>query len=317
MPQQLETEELIKKHQRRLLKLKEKEATLGISTPPEILTEIEDIEAEIEHLREKLKGPDQSEDSRVSSSREARHALEKPARRSPVEIVVAKIGLAGVIISALLGLIGVVLAAYVGYLGTQMPIRATQTAEAKSAIATSAAAKPTPFSTAAPLSRPTSLPVVYLMDSKEPEMVYNPPGTNTDDIRDILRYLPIKPPMEELIYAEWDGAEIMSQLDPDLIIIHNSAFYTSTTAADPAKRFSAFLLAMEDTHTKFLIYSRADTFSDEAKIKKYFEDTYPFLKGRVDVLWVPKGDAQYCNYWDCSDTREKLRRKVKSLLSVP
>jgi len=309
MPQQSETEELIETHQRRLQILKEKKATLGISTPPEVQMEIEDIEKAIKDLREKQKSPDQSEGSRVGPSRKVPRDSEKPARGSPVEILVAKIGLTGAIIAALLGLIGVVLAAYIGYLGIQtqvkMPIEATQTAEAKSA------------SPAVPLPTPTSLPVVYLMDSKEPEMVYNPPGTNTDDIRDILRYLPIKPPMEELIYAEWDGAEIMSQLDPDLIIIHNSAFYTSTTTADPAKRFGAFLWGMEDTRTKFLIYSRADTFSDEAKIKKYFEDTYPFLKGRVDVLWIPKGDAQYCNYWDCSDTREKLRRKVKSLLLVP
>ena len=157
------------------------------------------------------------------------------------------------------------------------------------------------------------------MDSKEPQQIYNPAGrgTNTDDITDILRYLPIRPPIEELVHTEWDDAEIMSQLEPDLIIIHNSAFYTSTTTADPAKRLGAFLWAMEDTHTKFLIYSRADSFSDEGRTKQDFENAYPFLEGRVDVLWVPKGEPQYCSYWACSDTRQKLRRKVKSLLGLP
>jgi formylglycine-generating enzyme required for sulfatase activity len=46
---------LIAKHQRRLQKLKERQAVEGIGTPPEVLTEIEDIEAEIERLRAKLK----------------------------------------------------------------------------------------------------------------------------------------------------------------------------------------------------------------------------------------------------------------------
>ena len=47
MLQRFEIQELITKHQRRLQKLKEKEATLGINTPAEVLTEIEDIEAKL------------------------------------------------------------------------------------------------------------------------------------------------------------------------------------------------------------------------------------------------------------------------------
>lgn len=165
---------------------------------------------------------------------------------------------------------------------------------------------------------PPPLPVVYCMDSKEPEQIYNPEfqGTNTDRIREILRYLPVKPPMEELVHSEWDDAEIMSQLEPDLIIIHYSAFYTSTTMGDPARKLDAFLHAMEDTHTKFLIYSRLSDFEDEEEIKQYYENTYPFLEGRVDALWIPKGEAQNCRYWTCSDTQVRLRDKVKSLLGL-
>lgn len=54
MPTRTEIEHLILKHQRRLQKLKEKRATLGINTPPEVLTEIEDIEAEIAQLQIEL-----------------------------------------------------------------------------------------------------------------------------------------------------------------------------------------------------------------------------------------------------------------------
>jgi hypothetical protein len=52
MSQQSQVQELIEHHQRRLHKLQEKAAIRGIDTPPEILTEIEDIEAEIERLKE-------------------------------------------------------------------------------------------------------------------------------------------------------------------------------------------------------------------------------------------------------------------------
>lgn len=54
MSQQDELRKLIIKHQRRLQKLKEQQATFGINTPPEIFIEIEDIEAELERLQTKL-----------------------------------------------------------------------------------------------------------------------------------------------------------------------------------------------------------------------------------------------------------------------
>ena len=106
-------------------------------------------------------------------------------------------------------------------------------------------------------------------------------------------------------------------MQTDLIIIHASAFYSSTTMGDPAKKLDAFLRRMEDTHTKFLIYSRRPDFSDEEGIKQYHEATHPFLEGRVDALWVPPiEETQNCSFWECSDTKEKLRRKVESLLGL-
>jgi hypothetical protein len=57
------------------------------------------------------------------------------ASKSPVEVIVAKYGLFGTVITALLGLIGVSLAAYISYLGIraqiEAPLHATQTAEAR------------------------------------------------------------------------------------------------------------------------------------------------------------------------------------------
>ena len=54
MSRQKDLKELIVRNQRRLQKLKEKEAAYGLETPVHILTEIEDIEAELEQLRVEL-----------------------------------------------------------------------------------------------------------------------------------------------------------------------------------------------------------------------------------------------------------------------
>ncbi len=55
MPRQDDLKKLIDHHKRRLQKLKEQQAIKGISTEPEILIEIEDIEAEIEKLQVELR----------------------------------------------------------------------------------------------------------------------------------------------------------------------------------------------------------------------------------------------------------------------
>ncbi len=54
MSQQLDLKKLIFEHRRRIQKLKEQQARLGINTPPEILIEIEDIVAEIKRLQTEL-----------------------------------------------------------------------------------------------------------------------------------------------------------------------------------------------------------------------------------------------------------------------
>ena len=54
MSRQKDLRERIVKNQRRLQKLKEKEASYGLETPVHILTEIEDIETELERLRAEL-----------------------------------------------------------------------------------------------------------------------------------------------------------------------------------------------------------------------------------------------------------------------
>jgi formylglycine-generating enzyme required for sulfatase activity len=54
MAAQDDIQKLITEHRRRLQKLRERQAKQGINTPPEVLTEIEDIEAQIDRLRTEL-----------------------------------------------------------------------------------------------------------------------------------------------------------------------------------------------------------------------------------------------------------------------
>lgn len=69
------------------------------------------------------------------------------SKKTNVEILVAKYGLAGSIIAAIIGMCGVIIAALFGYLSIQTqvfaPMRATQTAEAKVLLTPSATSVPT------------------------------------------------------------------------------------------------------------------------------------------------------------------------------
>lgn len=48
-------EKIIHQHRRRLQILKERKAQLGVNTPPEVLTEIEDIESQLEEIKQAQK----------------------------------------------------------------------------------------------------------------------------------------------------------------------------------------------------------------------------------------------------------------------
>jgi hypothetical protein len=140
MSRQTEIQELITNYHRRLQKLKEKEATFGINTPPEVLIEIEDIEAKVEQLKKDLKVLELKLPLDISGGIPEKVQIDtfKEEKDSPIEVLVAKIGLSGTIITAILGLVGIGITAYFGYLGLQIqikaPIEATQTAEAKSTL---------------------------------------------------------------------------------------------------------------------------------------------------------------------------------------
>ncbi len=93
---------LIKENQRRLDKLKEQKARLGINAPPEILNEIEDIEADIELLKKELEVLAQRPSYTQASSdsfkkpKNSRHVLRK--RNIIIGVVIAVIIIVGLFI---------------------------------------------------------------------------------------------------------------------------------------------------------------------------------------------------------------------------
>ena len=104
------------------------------------------------------------------------------------------------------------------------------------------------------------LPLVMIMDSPAPERVYDEEtvrnnGTNADVISDILLDLPIRR-QKEAIGPGWHRDEEVRQFNPDLIIIHFSAFCRGSACLPTLGRFRQFVEYFADTDTQFLIYSR-------------------------------------------------------------
>lgn len=172
-----------------------------------------------------------------------------------------------------------------------------------------------------PAPSPTPQPIVIIMDGNNELIVYNPEtfkagGTNADDVAKILADLTvdIRKETTDPNWNENNEHQIHDQ-NPELIIIHASAFYPREDYGD---KLIDFLQHMQDTRAKFLIYTRAEASRNEEDIKQSYEDAYPFLRGRLDLLRVPfPENTQDCRYWKCIETRERLIRKVKSLLALP
>ena len=157
-------------------------------------------------------------------------------------------------------------------------------------------------------------PLVILMDCTHKLLTYSKTkGTNADVIENILRdtRLPIRI-IKETTSPEWERAAQVKALNPNLIIIHGSAFVNPD---EPVKlenpdddKFLTFLKYMKDTSAKFLVYSRGVVYSESPiKIKLQLARYAPGL-GRVDVLHVKSA-------WDSNDA-QNLVNKTKSLLGL-
>ncbi len=110
------------------------------------------------------------------------------------------------------------------------------------------------------MMRTPQLPTVVLMDSAIPRQVYDDQtraagGTNADDITNVLKDLPIRL-IKETTSLQWSREEQVRQVNPQLIVMHLSCFYSETNIDDSDRKFWSFIEYMCDTDVKFIVYSR-------------------------------------------------------------
>lgn len=162
-------------------------------------------------------------------------------------------------------------------------------------------------------------PTVVLMDSTLPEVVYDhnthtQGGTNADDITDILSDLPITV-IKETTSLVWRRDEQVLRLSPDLIVVHFSAFYSTTTPDDGDKRLEDFLKYLSSARARFLLYSRMSAQQVhwlERWIRR-IESQTPALRGRLHVMAIERGPgATFRN----PVLARRLKLRVKELLKL-
>ena len=94
--------------------------------------------------------------------------------------------------------------------------------------------------------------------SKSREIIYDPESKNNAD--EIFKALsPLKDKIKvdiQLITPDWKGEDEVLKKRPDLIIIHESAYYDIKGPLTEVKRFELFLNSVAKTRTKLLKFSR-------------------------------------------------------------
>jgi serine/threonine protein kinase len=187
-------------------------------------------------------------------------------------------------------------------------------------------------------------PVVVLMDTPTEKGVYDQEvfeksGTNADVLSELLRDLPLDLRKESLS-SVWTREIPVSEMKPDLVVVHRSAFFHAVnaevglgnppTGTKPEARWFALydladlrlmlflaLVGTKNTHTKFLIYSRGtDTRWPEEDYRKRwvsdFEKRFPEMLGRIEVMPIEGGVATgtFKNEEVAADIRERIVRML-------
>jgi hypothetical protein len=190
-------------------------------------------------------------------------------------------------------------------------------------------------------------PIVVIMDTAASHGVYergtrDKSGTNADDLNEVLRDLPVVI-HKETIGATWDREDQVLKQQPDLILIHRSAFFHSMNQElgfgypgesanfDEARfrqlyeiadnKLAALLgfIGQESPSTVFLVYSRGTGggWSEDqyrADWVKALAGRFPSLKGRVTTINVP-GGPDGGSFHD-EGTRQLFLQQVQRLLGL-
>jgi serine/threonine protein kinase len=199
-----------------------------------------------------------------------------------------------------------------------------------------------------------TVPVVVLMDTSAPRGVYDPQtrknsGTNADDISDALRSLPVVL-HKETISATWDREDQIVKQNPDLVVIHRSAFAHAmvlefqlgnsvpsnasgapTTTSNPPPsveileghllpigmdKLQAFIgyVGGANSRTRFLVYSREWSDATRLTWEQGLVRRFPAITDRVSTMSIAIRDGT-ASFRDPT-TIAQLTESVQSLLRL-
>lgn len=174
--------------------------------------------------------------------------------------------------------------------------------------------------------------VIVLMDSAHPQRVYDPAtlksgGTNADDLTDQLGDLGASL-VKETTGPSWHREDQILAQNPDLVLVHRSAFYDATLLPDlklndtyfehlypaAADKLEVFLgyVALANPRTRFVVYSRKSWASDAEKTAwiASVERRFPRLTGRLFAYSVPLDRPTFRH----PDTAAEMKAIVRGLL---
>ena len=165
----------------------------------------------------------------------------------------------------------------------------------------------------------TTQPLVVVMDSHNRSTIYDDEtaaagGTNADVVSDILLDLPIKR-QKEAVSPDWHRDEEILGFDPDLIVIHWSAFREEGVFG-PRVRLKLLIEYFANSETQFLIYSRQEENELDAAVQELLADLdqqYPGLLQRIHVFGLlDYGEPR----WLDPTTAANLKLRVKTILAL-
>lgn len=165
------------------------------------------------------------------------------------------------------------------------------------------------------IKKAADLPALYndrvvIMDTSHPQTVYSENdklygATNADSIDLLLKLnrIPVET-IKELVNYNWKRDLAVKEFDPALIIIHLSSFFRNEIMGELPEdynndvlhnKFGSFIKNMEDSDTKFLIYTRVEKTMkckiDSRKyddVEKYEEALINYYKGVQErkKVWI-------------------------------
>lgn len=222
------------------------------------------------------------------------------------------------IIIAVIGLVGVMATALIANVDKWWPA-SSKNQNTNGNISQRPAPTPQDNSTTSPTGQTVAplAKVVVIMDNNL--LTYDKESrvearTNHNDVEDALKDLSLNCVFINT-NLRWNEYAKLWDAKPDLIIIHVSAFYDKTDPNDRGDRFRVFLHnAMPSLpDTKLLVYSRAFAAVTTSKIERYAASVLS-LKERTSFFKVEPGPTR--KYFNDRQISNSLKDKVKHILSL-